>query len=89
MLGPPIADYLAGRGLRPRAKTVALATLWASVLLSVLAFVPLLAADPLLCVAAAVTAYILRLPTCQAAGDGRRRALKSATIVCPGRPRGR
>ena len=72
MSGPPIAGYLAGRGVRPRAKAVALSALWASVLLSVLAFVPLLAADVvLLCVAAAVSVYILRLPTCQAAEDGR------------------
>lgn len=64
VFGPHIADYLAGRGLRPRVKLVALATLWASVLLSVLVFVPLLAVDVVVVAAAtAVTAYILRLPT--------------------------
>ncbi|NLE23181.1 MAG: DUF454 domain-containing protein [Actinobacteria bacterium] len=64
VFGPPIADYLAGRGLRPRAKAVALLALWTSVLLSVVAFVPLLAADvAMLVVAAAVSVYILRLPT--------------------------
>lgn len=64
VFGPPVADYLAGRGLRPRAKAVALLALWTSVLLSVVAFVPLLAADvALLVVAAAVSVYILRLPT--------------------------
>ena len=71
VFGPPIADYLSGRGLRPRAKAVALVSLWASVLLSVLAFVPHLAADlALLGVAAAVSVYILRLPTCRAAAGG-------------------
>jgi hypothetical protein len=67
--GPQIADYLAGRGIRPHAKAVALLTLWASVLVTVLVIVPLLAADiALLVVAAAVSAYILRLPTCRARG---------------------
>ena len=62
--GPHITDYLAGKGLRPRAKVTALATLWASVLLSVLVFIPLLAADVVvLAIAGAVSAYILRLPT--------------------------
>jgi len=64
VFGPHISDYLAGKGLRPRAKITALATLWASVLLSVLVFVPLLAADVVvLAIAAAVSVYILRLPT--------------------------
>ena len=62
--GRHIADYLAGRGLRPRAKILALATLWASILLSVILFVPVLALSVLLMVtAAAVSVYILRLPT--------------------------
>jgi uncharacterized membrane protein YbaN (DUF454 family) len=70
VFGPHITDYLAGKGLRPRAKVTALATLWASVLLSVLVFNPLLAADVVvLAVAAAVSVYILRLPTNR---DGRR-----------------
>jgi hypothetical protein len=68
VLGPPIADYLAGRGLRRRAKAVALVTLWAGVLLSVFVFVPLLAVDlVLLGIATAVSLYIVRLPTCGAA----------------------
>lgn len=65
VLGRHIADYLAGRGLRVRAKATALATLWASILLSVVLVVPLLAADvAMVAVAAAVSVYILRLPTC-------------------------
>ncbi len=64
VFGPHISDYLAGKGLRPRAKVTALVTLWASVLLSVIVFIPLLAADVVvLAVAAAVSIYILRLPT--------------------------
>lgn len=64
VFGPHITGYITGKGLRPRAKVTALATLWASVLLSVLAFIPLLAADVVvLAVAAAVSAYILWLPT--------------------------
>lgn len=69
VFGRHIADYLAGRGIARRAKIVALATLWASVLLSVILFVPLLAADVvMLAVAAAVTIYIVRLPTAGARG---------------------
>jgi uncharacterized membrane protein YbaN (DUF454 family) len=64
VFGPHVADYLAGKGLRRRAKVTALATLWASVLLSVLVFIPLPAADvAVLAIAGAVSAYILWLPT--------------------------
>ncbi len=64
VFGSLIADYVAGRGIARRAKIVALVALWVSVLLSVLLFVPLLAVDVvMLTVAAAVTVYILRLPT--------------------------
>jgi uncharacterized membrane protein YbaN (DUF454 family) len=67
VFGRHIADYEAGRGIARRAKIVALATLWASVLLSAVLFVPLLAADVVMvAVAAAVTIYILRLPTADA-----------------------
>jgi len=66
VFGHHIADYLAGRGLRVRAKVTALLTLWASILLSVILVVPLLWADlVMLAVAAAVSVYILRLPTCR------------------------
>jgi uncharacterized protein len=67
VFGRHVADYLAGRGLRPRAKILALATLWGSVLLSVVLVVPILAVDVLLvAVAAAVSIYLLRLPTAAA-----------------------
>jgi uncharacterized membrane protein YbaN (DUF454 family) len=65
LFGHHIADYLAGRGLRMRAKVTALLMLWVSILLSVILIVPLLWADlVMLAVAAAVSVYILRLPTC-------------------------
>lgn len=65
--GRHIEDYLAGRGLRARTKAVALSTLWASVLASAYFFVPLFIVDLLMvAVAAAVSVYILRLPTCEA-----------------------
>ena len=72
VFGPHIAGYLAGRGLRPRVKLLALVTLWASVTLSVVVFVPLPAADVVvLAVAAVVSVYILRLPTCRNAPPSR------------------
>ncbi|MHB1323963.1 MAG: YbaN family protein [Coriobacteriia bacterium] len=62
--GHHIRDYLEGKGLRARTKVVAISMLWASILTSVFLFVPYLAADLLLvAIAAAVTAYLLRLPT--------------------------
>lgn len=63
--GAHVADYLAGRGLRLRAKVLAVTTLWASVVLSAALFVPHVLADAaLVAIAVAVTAYLLRLPTC-------------------------
>ncbi len=68
--GIHIRDYLAGKGLRRRTKVLALATLWASVSVSVAVFVPLFAADAaIVVIAALVTVYILRLPTCDAGGS--------------------
>lgn len=65
VFGRHIDDYLARGCLAARTKVVALTTLWASVLLSVLAFVPLLPIDLLLlAIAAAVSVYLLRIPTC-------------------------
>lgn len=65
--GAHISDYLAGRGLRKRTKAVAISTLWASVGVSTLFFVPLIVADIIIVtVAVAVTIYLLRLPTCAA-----------------------
>lgn len=67
--GCHIEDYLAGRGLQPRTKRVALLTLWASVTVSVTLFVPLLIADvAVIGVAIAVSVYLLRLPSCDAFG---------------------
>ena len=68
--GPHVADYLAGRGLRARTRVVALVTLWASVLLSVVVLVPWLAVDVLLLlIAAAVSVYLVRLPTWRPGDD--------------------
>ncbi len=65
LFGHHVEDYLAGRGLRARTKAVALTTLWASVTLSVVLFIPLLVADlAVAAIALAVSIYILRLPTC-------------------------
>jgi uncharacterized membrane protein YbaN (DUF454 family) len=70
--GPHINDYLEGRGLRHRTKVVALVMLWGSVGSSVHFFVHLLAVDLLiLSIAAAVTVYIVRLPTYSGTGAGR------------------
>lgn len=68
--GCHIEDYLAGRGLRARTKALALATLWASVFFSVLALVPHRVVEvALLLIAAAVSLYLLRLPTCPAVSE--------------------
>lgn len=66
VFGVHVRDYLAGKGLQRRTKIVALATLWASILASVFLLVPFMIVDALLVVIAAlVTAYIVRLPTCE------------------------
>ena len=68
--GHHISDYLAGKGLRAKTKFVALVTLWASVIASTALFIPLLVADvAVIVVAIAVSAYVLRLPTCDAADE--------------------
>lgn len=65
--GIHVRDYLAGKGLQRRSKVLALATLWASVLMSAGLLVPVpLVGIVLVCIAAAVSIYILRLPTCVA-----------------------
>ncbi|MDP2232810.1 MAG: YbaN family protein, partial [Actinomycetota bacterium] len=67
--GIHVRDYLAGKGLKRRTKAVALATLWSSVSISVTVFVPLLVADmAIVAIAALVTVYIVRLPTCDPEG---------------------
>jgi hypothetical protein len=64
--GVHIRDYLAGRGLRLRTKVVALVTLWGSVTVSVIAFVPIHYADvAIVLIAAAVSVYLIRLPVCE------------------------
>lgn len=66
--GCHIDDYLAGRGLRAKTKAVALLTLWASVIASAVWFVPVAIVDAVLvAMAAGVSLYILRLPTCAVA----------------------
>ena len=63
--GTHIADYLSGRGLTRKTKIVAIGTLWASVTVSTVFFVPLLVADVIIgMVAVGVTIYLLQLPTC-------------------------
>lgn len=65
VFGIHVKDYLAGKGLQRRSKVAALTTLWASVSFSVALFVPWFFVDAaLIVIAALVTAYIVRLPTC-------------------------
>jgi len=64
VLGSPLRDFLGGRGLPRRTKAVAVALLWTSVLASALLVVRGVAPRALLVgVAAAVTLYLLRLPS--------------------------
>lgn len=63
--GPYIDDYLQGRGLTKGTKTIALLTLWGSVLFSIWRFVDFTPARiAMIVVAAAVSVYLLQLPTC-------------------------
>jgi len=65
IFGTHIADYLAGEGLTRKTKAVAISTLWGSVAVSTVFFVPHLLADVIVvAIAASVTVYLLRLPTC-------------------------
>jgi uncharacterized membrane protein YbaN (DUF454 family) len=62
--GTHIADYLEGKGLTRKTKIVALATLWGSVAVSTIYFVPVPIADAIIvAIAAGVTIYLLNLPT--------------------------
>lgn len=62
--GAHIRDYLAGKGLRPKTKAVAIVSMWASILLSVFLFVPHAVVDWfLVAIAVGVTVYLLQLPT--------------------------
>lgn len=62
--GHYLTDYFEGRGLTRRVKVVALSTMWASIIASVVLFVPHIAGDiAMLLVALGVSIYLLRLPT--------------------------
>lgn len=64
LLGPVLADWQAGRGVPLAAKLVALALLWPSIALTATFAVPVAGVRwLLLAVAAAVTVFLLRLPT--------------------------
>lgn len=68
--GPPVKNYLEGRGLTVRTKVVALVTMWAAILGSAWLCVPSLALDiVLIAIAAGVTIYLLWLPVCQGEGE--------------------
>lgn len=64
VFGAHIRDFLAGRGLRRRTKVVALATLWVSITVTAVLSASVVLAIAIIAVASAVSAYILRLPTC-------------------------
>ena len=62
--GPQITDYLEGNGLKRKTKLVAISTMWLSIVVSVVFFVPYIAADVIMVlIATGVTIYLLRLPT--------------------------
>jgi len=67
-LGIHVRDYLAGRGLQRRTKVAAFASLWVSVSVSVTLFTPRAVSVALVTIAALVTLYIARLPTCEPEG---------------------
>lgn len=62
-LGKYIRDFEAGRGIPARAKVVAIATMWISIAFAAELVGHPIAAGAMLLVAAAVTIYLLRLPT--------------------------
>ena len=63
-LGPPVNDFLEGRGLTVRTKTLAITLLWASILVSAwLCRASAWIDVALVAVAVGVTVYLLRLPT--------------------------
>ena len=65
VFGVHIEEYLAGRGLTRKTKVIAIGTLWGSVIVSTVFFVPCLwPTSSSALIAAAVTVYLLRLPTC-------------------------
>ncbi len=62
-LGPMISGYLGGEGIPLRAKVSAIALLWGSIALSILLIPLLWVRVLLLLLAAAITLYLVRLPT--------------------------
>lgn len=64
--GPMIANYLAGRGLPRKAKRMALLLMWTSITVGCLWVDFVWARVAMLLTAAAVSLYILRLPTLEA-----------------------
>ncbi|WP_088535101.1 YbaN family protein [Geobacter sp. DSM 9736] len=63
-LGPLVRDYLKGAGIPLRAKASALGMIWITVPTSAFLFVPKAwLRVVLLCIAAGVTVYLVRLPT--------------------------
>jgi len=67
--GPMIADYLAGKGLPIKAKRMAVALLWISIIGGCFWVDFVWAKVAMLLTAVAVTTYIVRLPTAQATNE--------------------
>jgi len=64
--GKYIRDYQEGRGIPVQTKVVSIATLWATILVSIIFFIDVIYANiAMLAIAACVTAYLLWLPTCR------------------------
>lgn len=62
-LGPMIRDYLEGQGIPLRSKIVAIGTIWISISVSTLFFIPLFWIKVfLIAIGLCVTIYLLRLP---------------------------
>ena len=69
-LGPPINNYFAGKGISAKNKTLALVTMWASLLISAFWVLGFLWAKILLpALGVAISWYLLSLPTYKASQD--------------------
>ena len=65
-LGPYIRNYIEGKGMTRRAKTSTLALLWVAVGVTAGFAIPAWWMQlPMVAIAAAITFYLLRLPTCR------------------------
>ena len=65
-LGPYIRNYGEGKGMTRRAKTSTLALLWVAIVVTAVFAIPYWWMQlPLMAIAAAITFYLLRLPTCR------------------------